>query len=897
MPSQPRRRLLLDGTWTLHLPGGGTTDVAVPGAWTAQVPGAGDSHATVRYERRFDWTPTGEEDRRQILRFDAVNHHARVELNGTLIGEHEGAWLPFELDATSALCGGANLLRVTVSYPPRVGGADRPGFLERPLGKQSWYGTTAGIWQSVALEDRHEAHLRAVSVRADAVTASLDVSAAVTPAVRPGHEIHVVVLRDGVVAGSAQMHPSGDRHRATLRIDGAERWDLDAPVLYDVRVEVREAGAVLDAVDRATGFREFSAEDGVFRLNGREIYLRAVLDQDYHPGSQPVADDFAAWEELLRETRDLGFNMLRVHIKRPDPRYYDIADRLGMLVWTELPSWMTWTPSVAHEARGLLHDIIAEDGHHPSIVMWTIMNESWGVDLSEAPQRAWLRDMYEEFRAALPGHVLVDNSACAPNFHLRTQVDDYHLYRGIPESRREWDDKIAEFAGRPEWTFSPHGDAVRTGREPLMLSEFGNWGLPDVRDQYVDGVEPWWFALGGGWAFGAADATGLRERFAALGLDAVFGSWEELVLQLQRAQSVANRYQTTSIRLHPQIRGYVLTQLSDVQWEANGLFDMNRRPKRFTPDYRLVNGEHAVALRPAAYSTFVGGEVPVAVTVVPGPDALADDTRLRLLGGADGPRDLGAVDGSRQSLDVGVTLPSAPGQYEVAVELHVGDAVLARDSADVIVVAPPTARGVRCAADDEQTASWLQSLGADVVTEADADTLLVTRRFTASARRHAAAGGRVLLLAEDDDALGEAFDYLPSARLVGRAGDGDWVPRTEWLDRTGPFRAVPGDAVLGIAFEDLLGARVISGIPGPLRPAVVHSGIFSGWLRGAAASTVTIRWSEGAVTITTLRVREAAAVPVAAAVGRAMLHAAAEADASRSPQSCEGGDSAYEEET
>src|SRR5690606_27069570 len=108
-----------------------------------------------------------------------------------------------------------------------------------------------------------------------------------------------------------------------------------------------------------------------------------------------------------------------------------------------------------------------------------------------------------------------------------------------------------------------------------------------------------------------------------------------------------------------------------------------------------------------------------------------------------------------------------------------------------------------------------------------------------------------------------------------RAGDGDWVPRTEWLDRRGAFAQVPGQTVLGIAFEDLLGPLVISGIPGPLRPAIVHSAVFSGWLRGAATSTATVRWSRGAVTVSTLRVREALSVaPVARAVSLGLLRAA-----------------------
>ncbi|MGF2948681.1 hypothetical protein [Microbacterium alcoholitolerans] len=466
----------------------------------------------------------------------------------------------------------------------------------------------------------------------------------------------------------------------------------------------------------------------------------------------------------------------------------------------------------------------------------------------------------------------MDNSACEPNFHVRTHIDDYHVYRGIPEARRVWDAKIADFATRPDWTFSPHGDAERTGREPLVLSEFGNWGLPHALDQYdADGSEPWWFALGADWAFGAAEGTGLIERFRALGLEDVFGSWEALVGQLHRAQLIANRYQTTSIRLHDDISGYVLTQLSDVQWEANGLFDMNRALKTGTREYALANGEHAIALRPEAYSVFAGDQLAVRVDSLPSPQGLPAGSVLRLVldGRTVHEEPLGA---QREQRMLRIELPATTAQVLVEAELHADGELIARDAADVLVIERAAWGGEAVRAGDAQVAEWLTALDVPVADEAG---LLVVRVFGPEAQQHARSGGRVLVLAEDAGALGGAFDYLPSARLTSRAGDGDWVPRTEWLDRRGAFAGVPGDTVLGIAFEDLLGSLVISGIPGPLRPAIVHSAIFSGWLRGAATSTATVRWSQGAVTISTLRAREALALaPVARAVGIGLLRAA-----------------------
>ncbi len=879
MSSATRASVSLDGLWSLHLPEtGGTRTVSVPGPWTTQVPGHGDSHATVRYERTFAWQGVGRPDRAQVVRFGAVNHRARVTVNGIEVGEHTGAWLPFECDVTAALRDGDNRIEVEVSYPPRFGDRDEPGFLERPLGKQSWYGTTAGIWQSVTLEDRHRVQVGAVRVLPDATTGDIAVEATVGGSPQ---RVFAVVSEAGRALDRVELLQTdgADRFSGRLHVQDARRWGLDAPHLYDVEILAQDGDEILDAVSRTTGFREFTAENGVFRLNGEELYLRAVLDQDYHPGSSSHTDDLAGWEQLLRETRALGFNMLRVHIKRPDPRYFDIADRLGILVWAELPSWMTWTPEVAEEGRRLLKAMIAEDGHHPSIVVWTIMNESWGIDLASATQRAWLRGLFDEISAEARGALVVDNSACEPNFHLRTDIDDFHVYRGIPESRREWDAKIAEFAGRPDWTFSPHGDAERQGDEPLVLSEFGNWALPRTVDRDDAGAEPWWFRLGACWAFGAAEGTGLMERFVELGLADVFGSWDELVSQLQRAQLIANRYQVTSIRLHGEVSGYVLTQLSDVQWEANGLFDMNRRPKQYTSEFALANGDHAIALRPTDYSVYAGGETTVTVTPLPAPSGFPSPTQLRLT--LDGECLAAETVVGRDTTQFTVPMPGEPGQYALVAELVVDGVVAARDSADLVVVARAPWTGMPALAADAEVGAWLTELAIPwspqdpAAAGSSGSSPLVTRRFTEDARRFARAGGHVLLLAEDADALGDAFDFLPSARLVSRAGDGDWVPRTEWLDRRGAFAEVPGDTMLGIAFEDLLGPLVISGIPNPLRPAIVHSGIFSGWLRGAASSTVTVRWSQGAVTITTLRARAAlSAAPVAHAVGRALVAAA-----------------------
>lgn len=870
-----RPQLALDGPWTLRaeaFPAART--VTVPGAWTTQVAGFEMSHDTVHYSRSFtaptDWTGLA-----PYLRFGGVNHRAEVRLNGTLVGEHTGGWTPFDIGVGDALVPGENRLEVTVSYPPRMRTETEPGFTEVPHGKQSWYGPSAGIWQSVSLEGRAPQHVQHARVRADAATGTITATVILAQPAAPATVLRLSIPGQApvelpVVAGSTEVV-------AAITVATPTLWSPQNPHRYTVTIGIGN-----DALAVTTGFRTVEARDGEILLNGEPVEIRAVLDQDYHPGSSTIPESDEALDALFRETKRLGFTMLRCHIKRPDARYYELADRLGLLVWTELPSWLTMTERGAAAGADLLEEIIGLDAHHPSIIMWTVMNESWGIDLRDADQRAWLRETFDRIKALAPESLIVDNSACEPNFHLKSDIDDFHVYRGIPESRVAWDEKIAEFAARPDWTFSPYGDAERTGTEPLLLSEYGNWSLPHALDQYGDdGDEPWWFANGAHWAFGAAEGTGLEQRFIDLGLRDAFGSWENLVAALHRAQMIANRYQTGSIRSHAEIAGYVLTQLSDVQWEANGLFDMNRSPKHYNEDFRLINGPHAVVLRPNRSEAVLGGELTVsAQTVAPRPlgDAAGFVGEVRLSVAGEVRARLTARLDARESWTETLTMPALPGEYEVAAELwHDGD-LLARDAAVIAVVTdtvPELGRTVRAA--DPAIAAWLTRLGFETGPQAPGD-LLVTRSFDAAAQAHARHGGRVLVLIEESGALTDAFDYLPIASLGPRDGDGDWVPRQEWLARKGAFAALPGGPLLGIAYEDLLGPLVINGIPAAMRPAQLHSALFSGWLRHAATTTATVAWSDGEATLTTFRVREQAeSSALARTLGRALVAHAARA--------------------
>ncbi len=888
MPLDVRSRVSLDGTWDLTLldrPGQPQpVPVEVPGSWTLQVPGAELARETVRYSRTVrvpaEWDPADP----VLLCFGAVNHAAEVSVDGHVVGRHEGGWTPFEVPLDRGLLtGGSALLEVVVRYPALLAEGEGEGgdnMQEWPHGKQTWYGTNAGIWQPVTLERRARTHVVRSVVAADVarsrVTARVTLSDVDHVAGTPVRLSVRVAGSTGVVARSDVLATSPEV-RLAVGVLSPLLWSVETPHLYDVTVEVLAGDVVVDAHTVAAGFRTVDTADGQIRLNGRPVEIRGVLDQDYHAGSELRPRTAGDFEELFARAKALGFNLLRCHMKRPDPAYFEAADRLGMLVWAEMPSWQRYTERSAATAAGLLTEMIHLDGHHPSIVAWNVVNEGWGVDMRDPEQRAWMVGMQQRIKALAPQALVVDNSACESNYHVLTDIEDYHAYRGIPERRAAWDEFVDEFAGRADWTYTPFGDAQRRGDEPLVVSEFGNWGLPDMRDfQDEDGADPWWARLGERFAFGAAHATGVVDRFESLGLRPVFGSWEAFVRATQDQQLLATRYQIGSMRRRPEIAGYVLTQLTDVQWEANGLFDMNGRPRTFVDELALVNGPCAVVLRPAAWSGTTGAMLEVTVDVVPPRSGVPAGTWTVVID-QDGrePQEFGVRAGTRDALHAKVRLPERSASVPVRASLLVDGELVARDVADIAVVAPAERHPATVHTDDAVLTKWLTALNVPVTQDPAESSLLVTRRFGPEAQAHARAGGRVLVVAEDSGALAGAFAAPLLARLSPREGDGDWVPRFDWLRRSGPFAALPGGPLLDLSFENLIGDLVIDFLPAPLRPAHLHSAVFAGWLRHSASTSLTVPWSKGAVTLTTFRLRTAGTHdPVAVALTRAMIDVA-----------------------
>jgi hypothetical protein len=866
--------LSLDGSWSfLHVPDDSTSpaevrSITVPGVWQAQFADLRMRAGIGIYQRQFTLASDWIRDR-IFLRFGAVFHHAKIWINGHHVGEHEGGFLPFSFNVTRWLKEGQNELLVRVESPTDDPAAfGEAPFAEIPFGKQSWYGPLSGIWQSVSLDRRVADHIAHVRIRSDVVSGQVGIKISLAEAPVDDSCMKLTIVGpDGRTSASLIVEaPAGYQSlAANLVVDQLLKWSPAEPNLYRLHLALVRTGLVADEVVETFGFRSFEARDGKFYLNGEPFYLRAALDQDYYPDTICTTPSVGFLEDQFGKAKELGLNCLRCHIKAPDPRYYEVADRMGLLIWTELPNGGFSTERSRSRKERLLKGIVDRDGNHPSIVCWTIINENWGVDLvHDAEHRAWLRALYAWLKAYDPSRLVVDNSPLAPSFHTQTDIADYHFYAAFPDSRGDWDRFVAELAGRADWLFSPHGDAVTSGQEPLVCSEFGNWGLPDPA-QLVDsdGNEPWWFETGHDWGEGVMYAHGVENRFRDWSLDRVFGSLGSFVEAAQWQQFRALKYGIESMRRRPEISGYVITELTDCHWESNGLLDMRRHPRVFHDVFRTINADTVIVPEWSRLAFWDDETFSVAVTIANGPAAVENATLHVSLEASQLTRPCTLQSGTVTdlgTLTVPLPIVDASQSATVLLELRSPEGGLIASNSVDIAVHPSR---LRQASTDQ--AVWspselirerLQTQGylvADAMNQAE---VVIAAAYDEAIAAYVRGGGTLLLLPDCEMSLNPFFPHWQNVEVQNRAGTpwrGDWASSFAWLRRRGAFARLPGGPLLDATFDRVIPDRVISGCNLLDFQARVHAALVVGWIHKPAALAVERAYGRGRLLISTFR--------------------------------------------
>ncbi len=417
-------------------------EILVPFPVESALSGVGKHFERLWYRRTFK-VPAEWKGRRVLLNFGAVDWESTVYINGKALGTHRGGYDAFSCDVTDALKDGDNELIVGVLDPTDKGFQAHGKQVLRPGGIM--YTPTTGIWQTVWLEPVAERSIEALSLVPDIDAGCLNVTVAARGK-DGGAEITLKALDDGKVVATATGKAG---QTIKLPIPNAKLWSPDSPKLYDLQVTLAEGGKPIDAVASYFGMRKTSLgkdAQGITRmmLNNKFIFQIGPLDQGFWPDGIYTAPTDEALRYDIEATRKLGFNMARKHVKVEPDRWYYWADKLGLLVWQDMPAGNTTKDRP--QFRQELTSMVLGLHNHPSIIMWVVINEGWGQ--GDAADTKALVDLVRK----LDPSRLIDN-ASGWSDHKCGDVIDMHSYPG-PGSPKPEEDRAA------------------------VLGEFGGLGLP-----------------------------------------------------------------------------------------------------------------------------------------------------------------------------------------------------------------------------------------------------------------------------------------------------------------------------------------------------------------------------------------------------------------------------------
>ncbi|MFW5471217.1 glycoside hydrolase family 2 TIM barrel-domain containing protein [Knoellia sp. CPCC 206435] len=557
--------------------------IEVPFPFESSASGIGDTdyHPVVWYRRTMSVVP--QPGRRVLLHFGAVDYRAHVWVNGHAVTYHEGGHTPFATDITSILDPSGEQVLV-------VRAADDPHDLRQPRGKQDWqpephaiwYDRTSGIWQPVWLEEVPETRIRDLGwvPRVDERGIDLTVRLRTDRPARRHLTLRVVLRQaDRVLADDTYAVQSEETQRritiseSDMSIGHSDLlWSPENPSLIDATVTLLEDGEVVDEVGSYTALRDIGSSRDRLLLNGRPYFLRLVLAQNFWPETHLAAPDAEALRREVQLIKDLGFNGVRLHQKVEDPRFLEWCDRLGVLVWAEMPAAYEYSgQTVARVTREWI-EVLERDASHPCIIAWVPVNESWGVPALQrsGAQQDFVRSMYHLTKALDPERLVIGNDGWEQPV---TDVVTVHDYTAQGHTLRERYGTRAALAETVEHT-QPLYRAIllpgTSGKEvPVVISEFGGITFDLERREG-------WFGYG---------AVSTPEE--------LLRGYADLVEALLSSSVLA---------------GFCWTQLTDTQQERNGLLTSARTPKVPLDQIRAITTRLSAAVAGDAVSEFAYGD-------------------------------------------------------------------------------------------------------------------------------------------------------------------------------------------------------------------------------------------------------------------------------------------------
>lgn len=537
----------------------GTHTITVPYTYETKASGIGDEtfHPHVWYNRSVA-IPAEAAGKRVLLHFQAVDHVAKVWVNGQMAGSHQGGYAAFSLDITPYVTFGIDN-QITVK-------AEDSDSCTQPRGKQRWtrdnfecfYVQTTGIWQTVWMEFVEEERLDAVKITPDIDRQMIRFDFEFD-GVAAGKDLRleaIVTLKDKPVK---RVSLAVDRPCLTLEVDLVHEangpwkkcwWSPQQPNLYDVEFVLYAEDRVADRVFSYFGMRKVSIENGKVLLNNVPIYQRLILDQGYWTDSHLTPPSEEALIEDIDHMLAMGYNGVRKHMKIEDARFLYWCDVKGLLVWSEMAATFEFHDRAVESFTNEWLEIVRQQYNHPSIITWVPFNESWGIAniKHDRRQQKFTESIYHLTKAIDPYRPVIANDGWE---HTVSDIVTLHNYAENGEALLGWladkDAVLGSASTCNQWKYAfAEGYAYRG--QPVMVTEFG--GIAYRSDA--------------GWGYGRQ-----------------VSSDEEFV---ERFRSLIQ-----AIKGLDYVCGYCYTQLADVQQEINGHLTEGREPKIPLDKIREIN--------------------------------------------------------------------------------------------------------------------------------------------------------------------------------------------------------------------------------------------------------------------------------------------------------------------
>ncbi|HET53759.1 MAG TPA: hypothetical protein ENN33_00920, partial [Ignavibacteria bacterium] len=382
--------------------------VQVPGSWHLYSDELLDYQGIGWLKKSFELNEKIE-SKRYIIKFDAVDYLCELFVNKKLVGKHEGGYTLFYFDVTEFIHEGDNEILLRVNDPAtNEEGTEGISYWNIPHGKQSWYVQTSGIWQSVELLVKEKVFIETVHISPkNSGEFTLNLTLNHNHNLTPKENLTIKIISpDEKTVFEKTFETDSKEISIDDKIDDPQLWDIGKPNLYKVIAKLGN-----EIYEDKFGFREFTKRDGKFFLNGRPFYMISALDQNFYPETIYKSPSKEYIRDEMQKAVELGINTMRCHIKIPEKEYLEVADELGLLVWYEIPNWDVFDESVKARSRYTFDQMLKRDWNHPSLVVLSIINESWGIDLSKEDQREWLLNEFNYAKEKAVGRLIVDNSA------------------------------------------------------------------------------------------------------------------------------------------------------------------------------------------------------------------------------------------------------------------------------------------------------------------------------------------------------------------------------------------------------------------------------------------------------------------------------------------------------